>query len=209
MSSVQISIEDKKRTISKTGGTAAMYVPKELREFLGVGDSVKITAKIEGNKIVMTVSKSLFNFGLNEVKNLLDNHDFKIKKEETIGDVNIFQADNEDISLSFTKNLFEKTAPSYITVKKSFSNLDFKKYGDVLKKVEKLKDQFDVIMRPEGDLDTVKVLRNPESYKVDIKKAFTVLKNANKKIGFGIVIRLNNKKNRIDELKSSLEILNS
>lgn len=207
MSSVDLLV-NKNRTISKTGGTAAMYVPKELQEYIGVGDSVKVTAKIEGNQIVMTVSKSLFNFSLDEIKNSLEKFNFKITKEETIGDVNMFEAKNKNVILSYTKNLYEQTSPAYIIVKKSYSNIDFKKYKDIFKNAEKLREKFDVIMRPEGDLDTVKVLRNPESYKVDMKKAFTVLKEANKKIGFGIVIRINNKKNRIDELTSALETLN-
>ena len=209
MSNVQILIDDEKRIISKTGGTAAIYMPKELKEFLGIGDSVKITAKIEENQIVMIVSKPLFNFGLNEIKKLLDNNDFKIKKEETVGDVNIFQANKKDVFFSYTKNLFEKISPSYITVKKIYSNLEFKKYNEIIKKTKKLKEQFDVIVRPEGDLDTVKILREPESYKINVEETFTLLKQADKKIGFSIVIRLNNKKNSIDELKSVIEMLNS
>ena len=194
MSSVELVSEE--RTIARTGGTAAAYIPKELRNYISIGDIVNIRGRIEGDKIVMIISKRLFK---------LFQH-FKNTKEETIGDVEIFQTNNNEISISYTKNLLETTSPGYITVKKVFQNIDFKKYNDLLKTSKKL-EEFDVIIRPEGDLDTIKLLRNPNSYQITMKQAFTALEKAKKKISFSVVIRLNSRDNTVEHLQSAIKSL--
>jgi len=207
MSSEQILIHEEKKRISKTGGTAAIYLPKETKEFISIGDLVEFSAKVEGNKIIIIISKSLFNFGLKEIKNLLHECNFKTKKEETIGDVKIFQAKKEDLSLSYTKNMFESKSPSYITMTKNFFNLDYTRYNNLLEKARELKGKFDIITRPEGDLDTIKILKDPKFHKMDMKKAFSLLKKSKKKIGLSITIRFNNKKNSLNEIRSAIESL--
>ena len=204
MSSVELVSEE--RTIARTGGTAAAYIPKELRNYISIGDIVNIRGRIEGDKIVMIISKRLFKFDLDDIKKILLKYDFKNTKEETIGDVEIFQTNNNEISISYTKNLLETTSPGYITVKKVFQNIDFKKYNDLLKTSKKL-EEFDVIIRPEGDLDTIKLLRNPNSYQITMKQAFTALEKAKKKISFSVVIRLNSRDNTVEHLQSAIKSL--
>ena len=72
-----------------------------------------------------------------------------------------------------------------------------------------MKPSYNAITRFEGDVDTIKVLKEPERYKVKMAEAFELLKKRGSKIGLSVVIRLDNMKNNLDQVRSSLEKLSA
>ena len=98
----------------------------------------------------------------------------------------------------------EGLSPAYVTLSFKKLNLDYDGYEDVLAKVEQLHKKFDVIVRPEGDLDTINLLKDPKRYHLNRKKAIQILKESGRKIGASVNVRFNNKKHTLKDIESAL-----
>ena len=202
-----VMMEEKERKVASSGGTVVVYIPREIKEHFKPGEPITISAEIRGKSIVIVVRKRLFKFDLEDLVSFAKKQKLTVKENKIIGDVQIFQAKKNNISLSFTKNLLEEFSPAYVTVSFEKSDLDYNGYSNIFAKAKKLKKEFDVITLPEGDLDTINLLKDPKQYKLTEKKAIEALQKAGKKIGVSTTIRFNSKENDLDQIKSALSKL--
>jgi len=209
MSSVtaEIVLEKEQRTISKTGGTLVFYLPSKAREYMKKGDSVDCQLVAKGNKIIMIVTKQLYKFGLIDIKKLANDCKLTIQYDKKLGDVTVFEAIKNNFSLSYTQDRRGKILPANVTLATKLSNVDYSTYERANTLATQLKKKLDVIVRSEGDLDTINILKEPERYKLDIKKAFSLLKKGGKKMGLSIIVRFDNIQNNLDEIKTTLDEL--
>jgi len=202
-----ILVEEKERKVASTGGTVAIYIPREIKEHYKAGEPITVSAKRDGKNLVIMVYKLLFNFDLEDIKSLAEEYSLVEKENRVIGDVQIFQAEKNNISLSYTENILEELPPAYVTASFKLSNLDYDGYSTVSRYAKHLQKKFDVIVRPEGDLDTINLIKDPEYYKLNRKKAINLLRKSGKKVGASITVRFNSKKNNLDEIKTVLSTL--
>ena len=68
-----------------------------------------------------------------------------------------------------------------------FDRVNYNQYVRLRRLVNKLK--MDVILRPEGDLDTINLLDHPRQYKITRKEAFKALEENDRAIGYSITFR--------------------
>ncbi|MBI5146713.1 MAG: hypothetical protein HZA84_05785, partial [Thaumarchaeota archaeon] len=130
-----------------------------------------------------------------------------IKEDKTIGVVEIFEAKKQNILLNYTKNVVEQLSPAYVVLTTVWKDLNYDQYHNATDKMREFRNTFDVVIRPEGDLDTINILNNPARYKIDTKKAFRLLQNKKKKIGISLTLRFNNTKNTTEEITSAIKEL--
>ena len=126
------------------------------------------------------LSQQQSKFEIEDVRLMLTS-DFKIKVDETIGNVNVIRAVRGDIRIDCTQNLTTDKIIN-LTVVKSIPNIDHAKYTKL--KQSFVDFEFDVIIRIDGDLDTINILNNPEQYDLDLGKAFKFI---NKQSSFQMI----------------------
>jgi len=206
MKAKTIVVEERERKVASSGGTVAVYIPKEIKEYFKPGESITIRAELKGKNLVIVIHKSIFNFEIEDIRNLAKGYKLIETEKKIIGDVQIFQAEKNNISLSYTENLLEEFSPGYVTVSFKWSDLDHDEYNDVFAHAKKFQKEFDVIVRPEGDLDTINILKDPKYYKLDRKKAINLLRKAGKKVGASVTVRFNGKKNTLKEIETLLNM---
>ncbi len=169
--------------------------------------ALKIHPRETSNQIVkrlLQLAKQLNKFDFEDVRRLSKTHGFEIKTDDTIGNVKVYRAIKDKVRLDCTQNLSgEKTIN--LTIVKLFSNVDYNHYMKLKKLVDNAK--YSITLRPDGDLDTINILDNPKKYDLDIKKAFTLLKKAKKKIGASLVMKLDNQKNFSNEIDLGIKAL--
>lgn len=68
-----------------------------------------------------------------------------------------------------------------------FDRVNYNQYVRLRRLVNKLK--MDVILRPDGDLDTINLLSSPRQYKITLKEAFEALEENGRAIGYSITFR--------------------
>jgi hypothetical protein len=209
MSSVSetVLVKDKPKKIGKTGNTAAIYVPSEVKEYLRIGDNITLDVVIVGNQLKFVVSKPLYNFGIVDIQKLSADGGFKTDYHKMVGDVTVFEATKDNLTLSYTQNRGDGIQPAHVIVSKKLTSINHNKYDNILSLASKLKKNFDVVVRPEGDLDAINVLKEPKRYKLTKEKAFTLLEKAGKKVGTSITCRFDSKKNNIEEIKNAIDEL--
>lgn len=202
---MQILEADKKK-IATSGGSLALYLSTIAKEYIDKGDTVDYKVMIEGNDVKIVVSKTLYNFGLEEIKKLAQELDFKIDYDKMLGeDTQVFNALKDNLSLSYTKNLREPRSPANVTLSSTLNEIDYKTYDHLSTDViTGLQTRYNVLTRIEGDLDVINILKEPERYKLDASGAFQALRKAGKQIGISIMIRFDNRKNKTDEIKSAI-----
>jgi len=206
MSSENVQVQ-KMRKVTWSGGGNVIRILPELKEYVKKGDSIEQSFKIEGKKLILIAVKSLFNFDIEDIRNAVKGYKLTEIVNKIIGDVQIFQAEKNNISLSFTKNHLEKFSPAYVTVSFKKSDVDYDEYSNVLDIAKKLKKEFDVITLPEGDLDTINLLKDPKRYKLTEKKAIESLRKSGRKVGVSVTVRFNSMKNTLDQITLALSKL--
>ena len=194
------------RRISKSGGTAVLYLPKEAKQYVSPGDKVRVMVTVTGSEVRIIASKQLYNFSLEDVRGLT-RKGFEIEYDKNLGGVLVYSATNGSISLSYTQSLRDKMAPGYVTVSRKFQNLDPDKHKQVTSLATKLRRKFDVLIRSEGDLDTVNLLKEPERYHLHGQKAFELLQKAGREVGLSISLRFDNRHDKIEQVRAGLEEL--
>lgn len=201
MSSEKAVLVDEERTLRYGGNSTILSMPPETKQYLKKGEKVRVIAKIKGGAIIIEVIKSLYNFDLNDIRALVKERGFQIKEDKTMGGIiEMFEAKKQNIILNYTKNIVEQISPAYVVLTATWKDLDYGEYVGFTNKVKKLGSTFDVVIRPEGDVDTINVLSNPSRYNMNVTKAFKLLKNKDKKIGLSVTLRFNNAKNTIKEI---------
>ena len=86
------------------------------------------------------------------------------------------------------------------TISNTILDVDYEKYV----KLKGSEDGKNIIIQPEGDVDTIYMLENPSDYGMDLKTAFSFLKEDGKKIGISILCRFEDKKT-LEEIKNSFK----
>ncbi|MEM3186438.1 MAG: hypothetical protein QXQ39_07160 [Conexivisphaerales archaeon] len=201
-------IQNEIKKIAKSGGTLALYVPSKAKEYFAQGDVVNVAVKIVDNQIIMTVEKKLYNFDISDIRSLAKKYDFTVKFDKELAGVSVFYATRRDgISLSYTQSKQEKIAPGYVALSRKLEVLNPESYRDVNNIAKELNKRFDVILEREGDLDTINILKEPERYKLELDQAIKMITNSGRKVGLALVIRFNNKKNKLEEVNSALDQL--
>lgn len=200
-------LEEVERKVGGTGGSVAVYIPKEIKMHYKAGEPIFVGAEIKGKDLVIVVRKLLFKFDFKDIKNLAEGFGLTKKEDKIIGDVQIFQAEKNNVSLSFTKNLLEKLSPAYATVSLKKLDINYDGYSNILEMSKKLKKEFDVITLPEGDLDTINLLKDPKRYKLTEKKAIGSLRKSGRKVGVSVTVRFNSMKNTLDQITLALSKL--
>ncbi len=196
-----ILAKEKSRMTGKTVNATTVHVPSEIQEYLGVGDSITLDAVVAGNHLKLTLTKPLYNFGIDDVVKLSGEAGFKTKYNDPSGGVTAFESIKDDLTISYTQYRRDCIRPADVSVSKTLANVDYDAYEDISRRASKMKKEFNVIVMPEGDTDVFRVLSVPEQYKLTRKKAFKLLENTGKKIGVSVVGRFDSKNNSIEEIK--------
>lgn len=155
-------------------------------------------------KRLLQLANQLNKFEFEDVRRISKTHGFEIKIDDTIGNVNVYRAIKDKMRIDCTQNLSDDKIIN-LTIRNLFPNVDYNHYM----KLKQLADdsKYSIILRPDGDLDTINILDTPEKYDLDIKKAFSLLKKAKKKISASLVMKLNNQKNFSNEIDLAIKAL--
>ena len=158
------------------------------------------------NQIRITAEKKLYNFDLNDIKNLAKHYDLTTEYDRALEDTFVFNAVRNGLSLSYTQSRRESFAPGYVALSRKLQDLNPESYKRANTLAKEL-GSFDVIVRTEGDLDTINVLKEPERYKLKQEEAIELIRKSGKKAGLSLVVRFDNKKNKLEEVGSALDQL--
>ena len=55
-------VSEKTRTIGKTGNTMAVYIPREVKKYVSIGDKIVLDASIDGKYLKLVIRKRLVQF---------------------------------------------------------------------------------------------------------------------------------------------------
>ena len=197
-------VPGEERRIAKSGGTAVLYVPKE---YFAPGDTVRVEVTIVDNQIKLTAEKKLYNFDLGDIRSLAKQYDFTTEYDKELADMLVFNAIRRDgLSLSYTQSRREAMAPGYVALSRKLQDLTPEAYRHANSLTKDLKE-FDVLARTEGDLDTINMLKEPERYKLKQDEAIELIRKSGKKVGLSLVVRFDNRKNKLDEVRSAIDQL--
>jgi hypothetical protein len=197
-------VPGEERRIAKSGGTAVLYVPKE---YFAPGDTVRVEVTIVDNQIRLTVEKKLYNFDRGDIRSLAKQYDFTTEYDKELADMLVFNAIRRDgLSLSYTQSRREAIALGYVALSRKLQDLTPEAYIHANSLAKDLKG-FDVLVRTEGDLDTINMLKEPERYKLKQDEAIQLIRKSGKKVGLSLVARFDNRKNKLDEVRSAIDQL--
>ena len=154
MSSHVIVKEEK--TLAAGGGSVVFYLPKELRSFLNPGDKVNFQAEMMNGTMRILVEKKIFNFSLQDIKNLAKEFFLQTKYEGNLDGTVVFDAASEYLSLKYLESGLDKPPNlGRVIVSSNLSITNPETYGRLVEIKEGLSKQgFDLLIQPEGDLDS-------------------------------------------------------
>jgi hypothetical protein len=204
------AVVEGEKKIARSRKAAVLYIPKEGKRYFRAGDTVKVEVKLIDGQARLIATKQLANFGLDGIRRLADEFGFKVEYAKSLGDVEVFSAVKGDtLSLSYTQNLREEVVPTaYVTISKKWLGADNETYERVTRLGKDYK-KYNGIVRPEGDLDVINLLKEPERYELDVKGALELLRKGGKKAGWSLALRFDSLNNKIDEIRNILQELKS
>ncbi|MDG6987819.1 MAG: hypothetical protein JRN21_00645 [Nitrososphaerota archaeon] len=195
------------RRIVQSGGSAAAYIPKEFRVYVDIGDNVKVITRILDNNAEIVIRKNLRNFDLGDVRGLVLDRNFKIVYDKATDDFLVFEAKRDSLSISYTRDTATRNAIGHVTLTRMWDRVNHQSYRRVKELEEKLAKEFNAIVRVEGDLDVVKILKESEVYKIDETSAFRKFNELKKNVGLSITIRLNDRRNELRQVDAAIRKL--
>lgn len=201
--------KEEERIVSKGGNASLLYLPKE---YFTPGEKINSQLEIdpEGN-LKMVLTKRLFNFTCDTIKELFEENNTNVEYDRTIADTRIFSATQGNITLNCTKSMRD-LEPAYVTVTRRYEQVKSpQEYDQLVEFMDGLlKCNLDVYLEPEGDLESLNVYKTPQKYKLkDQSEAIDALNATDRKIGFSLIIRFNSKSNTEEQIKSAIEQLKS
>ncbi len=209
MSSYVIVKEEK--TLATGGGSVVFYLPKELRSFLNPGDKVNFQAELMNGIVRILVEKRIFNFSLQDIKNLAKEFLLQTKYEGNLDGTIVFDAASEYLSLKYLESGLDKPPNlGRVILSTNLSNVSPQTYGQLSKVGETLsrKEGFDLLIQPEGDLDSVNLIEHPEYYKLKSpEEAIARLQKAGRKVIFSVSLRADNMHHQLDQIKGAMSQL--
>jgi hypothetical protein len=201
--------KEEERIVSKGGNASLLYLPKE---YFTPGEKINSQLEIDpdGN-LKMLLTKCLFNFTCDTIKELFEENNTTVEYDKTIADTRILSATQDNITLNCAKSMRD-LEPTYVTVTKRYEQVKSpQEYGKIVEFMAGLlKCNLDAYLEPEGDLETLNIYKNPQKYKLkDQNEAIDALNATDRKIGFSLIIRFNSKSNTAEQIKSAIEQLKS
>ena len=191
----------KRRKIVRSGRSSHLPLGKELKNIVDIGDEFDTSYYLENGKLVIHAVKTLGHFSLDDIRNIANKNNFKVIDDKTIGDVRVFQATSDSITINGTHDLNTQIVNITIFCTKPVSN--YIQYEKLKKHVLVINP--DAIIQPQGDLDVVNVLEDPSQYNLDFKKAFLLLQKAKKKIGLTVIFKFDSKTTSLPLIEQALE----
>jgi len=192
--------------ISRGGNSPIFYLPKK---FFEPGDEVECQIIIHNGKVELVLTKRIYSFTIEDIRNLAAGS-FSVEYDKNIAGIRVFNAIHDSISLSYTESIDENLKPARITVSRRFDRVRSREdYSFLLNLIKELKHkEFDAYLEPEGDLDSMNVYRSPRNYELkDEFDAVETLGKTGKQLGFSVIIRFDNEKNNIGQVKAALREL--
>lgn len=196
-------ISSKKQKIVASGRSSHLPLGKELKSIVSVGDELEFCSYIENGKLVIQGTKELCKFSFEEIKDFVIQNEFKIIDDKTIGDVMVLQAKNDSIVISCTQNLDSHKVN--VTVSNTNPVTDYTQYEKLKGKMLKLDPN--AIIQPAGDIDSINILEDPSQYDLDFKKAFSLLKKADKKIAMSVLLKFDNENHALTSIEQIINKL--
>jgi hypothetical protein len=196
-------LKKKRARISKGGNSPIIYLPTK---YFSPDDEVDLELMLRDDKIELILTKRLYKFTIDDIKEIVGK-DFVIEYDKIVAGVQVFNAISGNVSLSYTQSIDENTKPARITVSRLFDNVESREdYLLVFNLADELeKKGFDVYVEPIGDLDSLSIYREPKRYEFNNEfDAIQALRKTGKELGFSVVVRFDNEKNSIHEVKSAL-----
>lgn len=199
-------IQKEERCISRGGNSPVFYLP---RKYFKPGEKINFELEIDQKgTLVAVLTKSFFSFTCDSVRELAKKS-LEVEYDKLVGGIRVLNAVSDNLTLSCTQSI-QGLEPAYVTVSRHFNKIDSKgDYEKLTVFTKELKSKnFDAYIEPEGDLDSLNVFKTPTRYGLkDEAEAIEVLRETGKKLDFSIIVRLNNRENRLDEVKSAVEKL--
>lgn len=192
--------------VSRGGNSPILYLPKK---FFSPGDKVDCIWAIDRGRIELILTKNLYNFTIDAMRDLAHTLRFSIEYDKTIADVHVFDATHDDTSLSYTESV-DGLEPARIVISRHLGKVNSKKeYSRMLTIVDKLKHEgFDAYLEPEGDLDSINVFNDLERYGLkDQSEAIEALRKSGKELEFSAIVRFSNEKDNVNDIDSALKEL--
>ena len=199
-------IQKEERCVSRGGNSPIFYLP---RKYFKPGEKINFALELnQEGTLVAILTKNFFSFTCDGLRELAKNN-LEIEYDKLVGDIRVFNAVSGNITLSCTQST-QSLEPAYVTISRHFNKIDSKEdYENLIKVTKGLESKnLDVYIEPESNLDSLNVFKNPARYGLkDEAEAIEALRDTGKKLNFSIIVRLNNRRNSLDEVKSALESL--
>ena len=198
-------IQKEERRISRGGNSPIFYLPPK---YFKPGEKINFELEIDQKgTLVAVLTKSFFNFTCDSVRELAQKS-LEVEYDKVVGGIRVLNAVSDNFTLSCTQSI-QGLEPAYITVTRHFNKINPKGYEKLTIVTKELKSKnFDAYIEPEGDLDSLNIFKTPTRHGLkDEAEAIEVLRETGKKLDFSIIIRLNNRENRLEEVKSAIEKL--
>jgi len=199
-------LKRKRARINRGGNSPILYLPTK---YFTPGEEVDFQLMLHDDKVELILTKRLYKFIIDNIREIIG-RDFDIEYDKIVANVQVFNAISGNVSLSYTQSIDENTKPARITVSRHFDNVESRKnYLLVFDLADELKKKgFDAYVEPVGDLDSLNVYREPKRYGFKNEfDAIEALRKTGKKLGFSVIVRFDNEKNTIHEVKSALREL--
>lgn len=200
-------IVKEEKTLAAGGGSVVFYLPKELRSFLNPGDKVSLQAEMMNGTMRILVEKKIFNFSLQDVKNLAKEFSLHTRYEGNLDGTIVFDAASEYLSLKYLESELDKPPNiGRVILSTNLSIANPETYRLLVEIGEGLSKQgYDLLIEPEGDLDSVNLIEHPEYYKLKSQEeAITRLQKAGRKVFFSVSLRADNMHYQLDQIKSAM-----
>lgn len=200
-------IVKEEKTLAAGGGSVVFYLPKELRSFLNPGDKVNFQAEMMNGTMRILVEKKIFNFSLQDIKNLAKEIFLQTRYEGNLDGTIVFDAAREYLSLKYLESGLDKPPNlGRVILSSNLSITNPEAYSRLVKAGEGLsKQDYDLLIQPEGDLDSINLIEHPEYYKLKSQEeAIARLQKAGRKVTFSISIRADNMHYQLDQIKSAM-----
>lgn len=201
-------IMKEEKTLAAGGGSVVFYLPKELRSFLNPGDKVNFQAEMMNGTMRILVEKKIFNFTLQDIKSLAKEFFLQTRYEGNLDGTVVFDAASEYLSLKYLESGLDKPPNlGRVIVSTNLSNVGPETYSQLSKVGETLSRKeggFDLLIQPEGDLDSVNLIEHPDYYKLKSREeAIARIQKAGRKVVFSVSLRADNMHYQLDQIKSA------
>ena len=204
MSKTASVIQREERCISRGGNSPVFYLPSK---YFKPGEKIKFELEVDQKgTLIATLTKNFFNFTCDSLREFAKKS-LDIEYDKVVGDIRVLNAISDNVTLSCTQST-QGIEPAYVTISKHFDKIHSKEDYEKLRQVtrELKSKKVDTYIEPQGELDSINVFKNPARHGLkDEEEVIEALRETGKKLDFSIIARLNNRKNSLDEVKSTLK----